>query len=129
MSPQFTKTIIQNRENVFQIQPNKRIAHFHSARTQRVTTNLHSTCTTFNVFNSSPNNRSISLQTQQFSKTCLKRPLKRTPKIGFQYWSSLNGGQKYCRMQYFFRPPLSYNFPLRPWFCLFLSGRLKQVLL
>ena len=33
-----------------------------------------------------------------YSKTCLKRPLKRTPKIGFQYRSSLNRGQKYCRM-------------------------------
>ena len=33
-----------------------------------------------------------------YSKTCLKRPLKRTPKIGFQYRLSLNAGQKYCRM-------------------------------
>ena len=29
----------------------------------------------------------------------------------------------------YFRPSLSYHFPLRPLFCLFLSGRLKQVLL
>ena len=34
----------------------------------------------------------------QYSKTCLKQPLKRTPKIGFQYRSSLNLCQKYCRM-------------------------------
>ena len=27
----------------------------------------------------------------------------------------------------YFRPPLSYHFPLRPWFCLFLSDRLRQV--
>ena len=44
----------------------------------------------------------------------------------------LNAGQKYCRMlqestlQYF-RPTLSYHLPLRPLFCLFLSGRLRQV--
>ena len=43
-------------------------------------------------------------------------------------------GQKYCRMlqksilQYF-RPSLSYHLPLRPLFCLFLSGRSRQVLL
>ena len=29
----------------------------------------------------------------------------------------------------YFRPSLSYHFPLRPLFCLFLSGRLRQVLL
>ena len=29
----------------------------------------------------------------------------------------------------YFRLPFSYNFPLQPWFCLFLSGRLRQVLL
>ena len=33
-----------------------------------------------------------------YSKTCLKRPLKRTPEIGFQYRLLLNGGQKYCKM-------------------------------
>ena len=31
-------------------------------------------------------------------KTCLKRPLKKKTKIGFQDQSSLNAGQKYCRM-------------------------------
>ena len=30
---------------------------------------------------------------------------------------------------HYFGPPLSYHFPLRPWFCLFLSGRLRQILL
>ena len=29
----------------------------------------------------------------------------------------------------YFRPSLSYHLPLRPLFCLFLSGRLRQVLL
>ena len=33
-----------------------------------------------------------------YSKTCLKQPLKRRPKIGFQDRLSLNEGQKYCRM-------------------------------
>ena len=33
-----------------------------------------------------------------YSKTCLKRPLKRTTKNGFRDRSSLNAGQKYCRM-------------------------------
>ena len=33
-----------------------------------------------------------------YIKTCLKRPLKKKTKIGFQYLLSLNAGQKYCRM-------------------------------
>ena len=33
-----------------------------------------------------------------YSKTCLKRPLKKDTKIGFQYQLALNAGQKYCRM-------------------------------
>ena len=33
-----------------------------------------------------------------YSKTCLKRPLKKNTKIGFQYQLSLKAGQKYCRM-------------------------------
>ena len=32
------------------------------------------------------------------SKTCLKVPLSKRPKIGFQDQLSLNAGQKYCRM-------------------------------
>ena len=69
-----------------------------------------------------------------YSKTCLKRPLKRKTKIVFQDQLSINAGQKYCRMlqesilQYFW-PPLSYHLSLRPLFCLFLSGCLRQVLL
>ena len=67
-------------------------------------------------------------------KTCLKQPLEKKTKIGFQDLLSLNAGKKYCRMlswsilQYF-RPSLSYNLSLRPLFCLFLSGCLRQVLL
>ena len=33
-----------------------------------------------------------------YSKTCLKRSLKKNTKIGFQYRLLLNAGQKYCRM-------------------------------
>ena len=59
-----------------------------------------------------------------YSKTCLKYPSKRRPKIGFQYRLSLNAGQKYCRMPQesilqYFRPSLSYHLSLRPLFCLF----------
>ena len=33
----------------------------------------------------------------QYSKTFLKRPLKKNTKIGFQDRLSLNAGQKYCK--------------------------------
>ena len=52
---------------------------------------------------------------------------KRRPKIGFQDRLSLNAGQKYCRMLQYFWPSLSYHLSLRPLFCLFLSGHLRQV--
>ena len=58
----------------------------------------------------------------KYSKTCLKRPLKKDQNK-FQDRLSLNVGQKYCRMlqesilQYF-RPSLSYHLSLRPLFCL-----------
>ena len=67
-------------------------------------------------------------------KPALSGHSKRRPKIGFQDLLSLNVGQKYCRMlqesilQYF-QPSLSYHLSLRPLFCQFLSGRLRQVLL
>ena len=70
----------------------------------------------------------------QYSKTCLKHPHSKRPKIGFQDQLSLNAGQKYCRcskgsiLQYF-RPSLCYHLSLKYLFCLFLSGRLRQVLL
>ena len=34
----------------------------------------------------------------KYSKTCLKRPLKKKAKIGFQDRLSLNAGPKYCRL-------------------------------
>ena len=34
----------------------------------------------------------------QYSKTCVKQPLSKRPKIGFEDQISLNAGQKYCRM-------------------------------
>ena len=33
-----------------------------------------------------------------YSKTCVKRPLTKRTKIGFQDQLLLNAGQKYCRM-------------------------------
>ena len=33
-----------------------------------------------------------------YSKTCVKQPLSKRPKIGFQDQLALNAGQKYCRM-------------------------------
>ena len=33
-----------------------------------------------------------------YSKTCLKRPISKQQKIGFQDQLSLNAGQKYCIM-------------------------------
>ena len=35
---------------------------------------------------------------REYSKTCVKQPLSKRPKIGFQDQLSLNAGQKYCRM-------------------------------
>ena len=36
--------------------------------------------------------------THKVSKTCVKRPLSKRSKMGFQDQLSLNAGQKYCRM-------------------------------
>ena len=33
-----------------------------------------------------------------YSKTCVKQPLSKRSKIGFEDQLSLNAGQKYCRM-------------------------------
>ena len=41
---------------------------------------------------------SSSFISSQYSKTCLKLPLKRRSKTGFQDPLSLNAGEKYCRM-------------------------------
>ena len=64
------------------------------------------------------------------SKNCLKRPLKKKTKIGFQDRLLLNAGQKYCRMlswsiPQYFRSSLSYHLSSRPLFCLFFEWPLK----
>ena len=51
-----------------------------------------------------------------YSKPCLKRLLSKGLKFGFQDLISLNAGQKYCRMQQYFRPLLSYQLSLRSLF-------------
>ena len=74
---------------------------------------------------------SFVVRSGKYSKTCVKQPLWKRPKIGFREQSSLNAGQKYCRMlilQYFW-PSLSYHLSLISMFCLFLSGGFTQVLL
>ena len=76
----------------------------------------------------------LSLLTDTYSKTCVKQPLSKIPKIGFQDQLSLNAGQSIAEcskgsiLQYF-RPSLSYHLSLRSLFYLFLSGRFTQVLL
>ena len=40
----------------------------------------------------------ISQEAMRYSKICLKGPLKKNTKTGFQDRLSLNAGQKYCRM-------------------------------
>ena len=57
-------------------------------------------------------------------KPVLSGHSKKTKKNGFQDRLLLNSGQKYCRIF-----NTSYHLPLSPLFCLFLSGRLRQVLL
>ena len=77
--------------------------------------------------------------TGEYNEDCTVKPVlsghsKRTPKIGFQHRLSLKLMQvksiaecsKGSILQYF-RPSLSYHLPLRPLFCLFLSGCLRQV--
>ena len=69
-----------------------------------------------------------------YSKTCLKRPLKKKTKIGFntEYRLMQVKSNAECSkrsiLQYF-RPSLSYHLSLAPLFCLFSSGGLRQVLL
>ena len=76
-----------------------------------------------------PSSGDINLSNLSFS--CVKRPLSKRLKIGFQDQLSLNAGQKYCRMSIlqYFRPSSSYQLSLRPLFCLFLSDRFTQVLM
>ena len=44
------------------------------------------------------NKHNIQFWLSMYSKTCLKQPLKKKTKIGFQDRLLLNAGQKYCRM-------------------------------
>ena len=66
-----------------------------------------------------------------YSKTCLKRPLKRRPKLVFKtdyrlmQVKSIAECSKGSILKYFL-PSLSYHLPLRPLFCVFLSDPLRQ---
>ena len=65
-------------------------------------------------------------------KTCLKRPLKKKTKIGFQDQLSLHAGQKYCRMfqgehSAILLTLIKLPFVIKIVLCLFLSGHLRQV--
>ena len=69
-----------------------------------------------------------------YSKTCLKRPLAKRTKIGFQDQLSLNVGQKYCRMLQGEHSAILLTFIKLPFVIkifvfVFLSGRFTQVLL
>ena len=69
-----------------------------------------------------------------YSKTCIKRPFSKRPKIGFQDQLSLNAGQKYCRMLQEEHSAIISTFIKLPFvtkslFCLFLSGCFTQVIL
>ena len=75
-----------------------------------------------------------SLLKSPYSKACLKRSLKNNNKLVCNYdcrlmqVKSIAECSKGSILQYF-RTSLRYHFSLRPLFCLFLSGRLRQVLL
>ena len=69
-----------------------------------------------------------------YSKTCVKQPLSRRPKLVFNtnyrlmQVKSIAECSKGSILQYF-QPSLSYNFSLIPLFCILFSGRFTQVLL
>ena len=71
-------------------------------------------------------------QSDTYSKTCFKRPLKKKTKLFFKTEYRLMQGKsnpecsKGSNLQYF-RPSLRYHLSLRSLFCQFLSGRLRQV--
>ena len=65
------------------------------------------------------------------SKTCVKWPLSKRPKLVFKTnyrLMQVKSIAEWSILQYF-RPSLSYQLLLRSLFCLFLSGRFTQVLL
>ena len=63
-----------------------------------------------------------------YGKTCLKLSLKKTPKYVFKTDNRIMQVEsgKWSILQYF-QPALSYHLSLRPLFCLFLIGHLRQV--
>ena len=68
---------------------------------------------------------------RDYSKPCLKQPLNKNTKMvcNTDYrFMQVKSIVEESILQYF-RPSLSYHLPLRPLFCIFLSGCLKQVLL
>ena len=70
----------------------------------------------------------------KYSKTCLKQPLSKRPKIGFQDQLSLDAGQKYCRMlqgehSAILLAFIKLPFVIKIFVKSILSGRLRQVLL
>ena len=74
------------------------------------------------------------IQTKKYSKTCLKQPLKKRSKLGFQDRLSFNAGQKYCRMlQWEHSAKLStfikLSFVIKIFVLSIFSGPLRQVLL
>ena len=76
----------------------------------------------------------LSLYLLPYSKTCLKRPLSKRPKIGFQDQLSLNAGQKYCRMlrgehSTILSTFIKLSFVIKIFILVILSGCFKQVLL
>ena len=60
---------------------------------------------TINLYVNDPAESQRNLHFKTYSKTCVKRPLPKRPKIGFQDQLSLNAGQKYSAkgniLQYF----------------------------
>ena len=63
-----------------------------------------------------------------YSKTCLKRPLKKEHQNWFSRPISFNAAQKYCRMKHsvILLPSLSYHLSLRPLVCLFFEWPFKS---
>ena len=69
--------------------------------------------------------------TSSISKTCVKRPLSKRQKIGFQDQLLLHAGQKYCRMlkgehSTIISTFIKLPFVIKVLFCLFLSGRFHR---
>ena len=73
--------------------------------------------------------RSLFCLTRPKVKPVLSGHSKRRPKIGFQDRLSLNTGQKYCKHSVILSTFIKLPFVFKILFCLFLSGRFRQVLL